>query len=50
MIQENPVARVAAEAKRANSAEGRTRHAEEQLREIMAVIEQELAAGRPAHG
>ncbi len=47
---ERAAAEAAAEAKRANSAEARTRQAEEQLREIMAVIEKELAAGRPAHG
>jgi hypothetical protein len=45
---EQAEARVAAEAARADAAEARAREAEERLHEIMAVIEQELRAGRAA--
>jgi len=45
---EQAEARVSAEAERADAAEARAREAEERLGEIMAVIEQELRAGRAA--
>jgi hypothetical protein len=47
---EQAEARVSAEAARADAAEVRAREAEERLGQIMAVIEQEFAAGRAAHG